>query len=300
MVGMPRGRCSVVPGLGIQTRRVGRALVGSVKRAASASRWAGVRSFTPSTPAVRLPRLSWETRRTASSLADRDLTKRRWSLRTAFSSPRRLARSMRVWSLNTVRWYCRQGSVFHSSTGDFAVLMTCALRLVPLPSRPACLRQLIPRLSRGRSLLRQSCRRVHAAGACSVYRPPRRGARRLSRSCDPCCATVGPYYPPEPAESNAGTETCPRPRLVPVWAGLLLHVGQMHDNDGSAVRSLALSVVACYRHGPVGVGREPDFSPLHGLMASRYRGGNAVPRLPRGPGITPGIGPQVVWESAPS
>jgi len=44
------------------------------------------------------------------------------------------------------------------------------------------------------------------------------------------------------------------------------------------MRSLSLSIVACYRCRPVGLGLNPDSAPLHGLMASRYRGGGAVPR----------------------
>ncbi len=47
---------------------------------------------------------------------------------------------------------------------------------------------------------------------------------------------------------------------------------------GARVRSLSLSVVACYRCRPVGLGLNPDSTPLHGLMTSRYRGGGAVPR----------------------
>jgi hypothetical protein len=54
-IGMPRGRCSVVPGLGIQTRRTGGAVSPKPKVRASVSRCRGVKDFTPSTPAVRLP-----------------------------------------------------------------------------------------------------------------------------------------------------------------------------------------------------------------------------------------------------
>ena len=46
----------------------------------------GVKDLTPSTPAVRLPRLSWVTWRTARSLADQECSRRRWSLRTVRTS----------------------------------------------------------------------------------------------------------------------------------------------------------------------------------------------------------------------
>src|SRR5436309_4574434 len=64
---------------------------------------------------------------------------------------------MRFCSLNTCRWNFFQGSVFHPSIGVKApVSIACVLLLVPLPSMLPCLRQLIPRLSRGHWLLRQS------------------------------------------------------------------------------------------------------------------------------------------------
>ena len=57
------------------------------------------------------------------------------------------------------------------------------------------------------------------------------------------------------------------------WPGNLDHLHNVIAN-----LALALSVVACYRCRPVGLGLNPDSAPLHGLMASRYRGGGAVPR----------------------
>src|SRR5262245_42410996 len=72
---------------------------------------------------------------------------------------------MRFWSLKTFRSICFHGTFFHSSIGSFTVVMTSALRLVPLSSRSPCLRRHIPRLSRGRWLLRQS----HSPCACGGH-----------------------------------------------------------------------------------------------------------------------------------
>ena len=70
-----------------------------------------------------------------------------------------------------------------------------------------------------------------------------------------------------------------RPRLIP---GLGKPIGPrwglVRLTAGIAMRSLALSEVTCYRPRPVGLGLRPDSTPLHGLMASRYRGGGAVSR----------------------
>src|SRR5712692_7154676 len=115
---------------------------------------------------------------------------------------------MRVWSLKTVRWTRFQGTAVHPYPDIAVGFIACVLVLVPLPSKPPCLRQRIPRLSRGPLLLRQSRRRAHAVGTCSVYRPPRRATRRFPRSCCPFCATVGPHSPPEPLWGALGTETC--------------------------------------------------------------------------------------------
>ena len=87
-IGIPKGRFSSVPGLGIQTLLVDFAFWDNLNLATSLSLWAGVRDFTPSTPAVLFPRLSCETRRTARHLAAQDLINVFWSLRTALLSPR--------------------------------------------------------------------------------------------------------------------------------------------------------------------------------------------------------------------
>src|SRR5215207_10781131 len=68
---------------------------------------------------------------------------------------------------------------------------------------------------------------------------------------------------------------------------------------GIPVRSLALSVATCFRHQLVGFEPYPGFIPLHGLMASRYRGDDAVPQSLWGLGIAPSVGHQVVKESPP-
>ena len=49
IVGIPNGRFSSVPGLGIQTRLVDFAFWDSLSLATSLSLWCGVRDFTPST-----------------------------------------------------------------------------------------------------------------------------------------------------------------------------------------------------------------------------------------------------------
>jgi hypothetical protein len=90
-MGIPSGRFSVFPGLGIQTRRTGLVVLERRSECARCLRCEGVSDFTPSIPAVFLPRLSCVTRRTARHLADQELSKSRWSLWTAFVSPRREA-----------------------------------------------------------------------------------------------------------------------------------------------------------------------------------------------------------------
>ena len=88
IVGMPRGRFSCLPGLGIQTLLAGRAFPSISSSLARDIRCLLFRDFTPSTPAVFLPLFSWVTFLTAMSLAYRDLTSIFWSLRTSFTSPR--------------------------------------------------------------------------------------------------------------------------------------------------------------------------------------------------------------------
>src|SRR3954465_9976838 len=55
-----------------------------------------------------------------------------------------------------------------------------------------------------------------------------------------------------------------------------------------------LPVAPCSKFTPVGLGGCPLLTPLHGLMVSRYRGGDAVRRSPRRVGLQPTIGHQVV------
>src|SRR4051794_11402807 len=55
-----------------------------------------------------------------------------------------------------------------------------------------------------------------------------------------------------------------------------------------------LPVAPCSKFTPVGLGGSPLFTPLHGVMVSRYRGGGAVRRSPRRVGLQPTIGHQVV------
>lgn len=57
-IGIPNGRSSDEPGLGIQTRRVGLALEAVLRVLLRSSRSSGVSDFTPSTPAVFFPWLS--------------------------------------------------------------------------------------------------------------------------------------------------------------------------------------------------------------------------------------------------
>jgi hypothetical protein len=77
----------------------------------------------------------------------------------------------------------------------------------------------------------------------------------------------------------AGYNYLPGRGSFPFRAGPSVRVVGLVDlTTGVRVCSLALSIVACYRCRPVGLGLNPDSAPLHGLMASRYRGGGAVPR----------------------
>lgn len=92
IVGMPKGRFSALPGLGIQTLLT--ALILDLKSIALISwkRWAGVRDLTPSTPAVFFPWLSCVTRLTDKHLAHQDFISSRWSLWTLLISPLKEAR----------------------------------------------------------------------------------------------------------------------------------------------------------------------------------------------------------------
>lgn len=90
-VGIPNGRFSSRPGLGIQTLLVGLDLPVSFNCPVSSRRAFGDSDLTPSTPAVFFPWFSTVTRRTASTLLDQDLINVFWSLRHRLISPRREA-----------------------------------------------------------------------------------------------------------------------------------------------------------------------------------------------------------------
>src|SRR5262249_30718753 len=158
MVGIPSGRFSVLPGLGIQTRRTGCGFSVRVSAATRARRWGGVRALLPSTPAVCLPRLSCVTRRTARHFADQDFISNCSSRWTARRSPRWAAQKIRFWSFQTVRWISFQGRSFHSDTGGWTAVLSDLLTplrasssihrdpsgQIPLVIPPALFRQASP------------------------------------------------------------------------------------------------------------------------------------------------------------
>jgi hypothetical protein len=73
MTGIPSGRFSFFPGLGIQTLLMGFALSFKFRFLTNSNLCLGVKDLTPSTPAVFLPVLSWVTFLTANVFADQDL-----------------------------------------------------------------------------------------------------------------------------------------------------------------------------------------------------------------------------------
>ena len=91
MTGMPSGRSSSFPGLGIQILRTG--FAGACRSIAEISRslCGGVRLCTPSTPAVFFPVFSCVTLRTARLFALQDAARSFWSLRAFCVSPRVVA-----------------------------------------------------------------------------------------------------------------------------------------------------------------------------------------------------------------
>jgi len=90
-IGMPSGRFSRLPGLGIQTRRTGFAGACRSISEMSFSLCGGVRFLLPSTPAVFFPLFSWVTLRTARLFALQDVASSLWSLGAFFVSPRVVA-----------------------------------------------------------------------------------------------------------------------------------------------------------------------------------------------------------------
>src|SRR6266568_3974338 len=177
MTGIPNGRFSALPGLGMYTRRTGYDFMClhclGWLRSTMTSRWVGDSAFTPSTPAVFLPCLSCVTRRTASSRAARDFISSFWSVWTARVLPRWLARKI----LFCMRYTCcsslrqgnlRQLSLAASSGGLVLGAFISAIRLVALSSRSPCRRQHIPWLSQWHWLLRQSCSQGYTGGSLLV------------------------------------------------------------------------------------------------------------------------------------
>jgi hypothetical protein len=89
ITGIPKGRFSSVPDLGIQTRRVGFTFELGFNLATSDKRASGDSDLIPSTPAVFFPWLSCVTRRTDRHFAAQEFISVFWSLRNALTSPRR-------------------------------------------------------------------------------------------------------------------------------------------------------------------------------------------------------------------
>lgn len=88
MVGIPKGRFSLLPGFGIHTLFTGAGFdQGLTKLLTRISLSLGVRDFKPSMPAVFLPVLSWVTFLTARHLADQEFSSNLCNLRTLFASP---------------------------------------------------------------------------------------------------------------------------------------------------------------------------------------------------------------------
>ncbi len=142
----------------------------------------------------------------------------------------RLARAPRrtVRMAETAPWEV----AFHAYTGVPPVLMPSRLRVTPARSESACRRRPIPRLSRGRSLLRESSRPPHAVGTCSAYRPPRRVHGQFPRSGHPFSVAVGPHFPPELMRATLGPDTYPQPQLVPVLGRPVYPHGPVGCHDG--------------------------------------------------------------------
>lgn len=90
-MGIPSGLRSVLPGLGIQTLRVGLDFPVILSLVASFIRSVGGSDFIPSTPAVFFPWFNWQTLRTAKILFLQDLINVLWSLRTSLTFPLREA-----------------------------------------------------------------------------------------------------------------------------------------------------------------------------------------------------------------
>src|SRR5215813_14242739 len=91
MMGMPSGRFSGLPGLGIHIRRTGFTGAWRSRVEMSCRLCGGVRFLAPSTPAVFFPLFSCVTLRTARLFALQDEARSFWSLWAFFVSPRVVA-----------------------------------------------------------------------------------------------------------------------------------------------------------------------------------------------------------------
>src|SRR5262245_46678367 len=182
----------------------------------------------------------------------------------------------------------------HAYTGAAAVLMTCGPLLAPLPSKLSCLRQRIPRLSRGPWLLRQSSRQPACGGRLLPSRPLGRARCRFPRSGRPFCVALGPCSPPGLAGVDAGLYPVCQPHIRP-------HFGQAANprrlvwaNDGSSHIRSRCPWLPAPRCAPVGFGPDLVLSPLCGLRVSRYRRGYTFRCPPLRLGIAPNVGHPVV------
>src|SRR6266571_3957343 len=148
---------------------------------------AGETDFTPSMPAVFLPWLSWVTRRTAKSRADRDFINNFCSLWTVFRSPRAEALKMRFCRRYRCCSSLRQGRSAHSSLGCASGALVCSMRLALLHSTRSALRQHILGITPDIGFSDHPTRQRHAVGTCSCHRPCMRVVCWLLRSDSPFC-----------------------------------------------------------------------------------------------------------------
>jgi hypothetical protein len=139
ITGIPSGRCFPLA-FGIYTRRTGRAVHGLAwccTRSARSDRACGVSTTSPSTPAVRRPAFSSVTRRTLTSVFDRDRSISFCKLRTFLRSPACDAVKIRCRSRRTFSSAARQSTACQpesSSSGPFATAAAAASNL-PIGSR---------------------------------------------------------------------------------------------------------------------------------------------------------------------
>src|SRR5438876_2468423 len=152
---------------------------------------AGETVFTPSMPAVFLPWLSWVTRRTAKSRADRDFITNFCSLWTVFRSPRSEALKMRFCRRYRCCSSLRQGISAHSSLGFESGALACSMRLALLHSIVPGLRQHILNITSGIGFSDHPSRQMHTVGTCSYFRSCMRTICWLLRSDSPFYVALG-------------------------------------------------------------------------------------------------------------